>query len=290
MKNNTLLGIVAVILIIVAAFFITEYQTVSFWGIVTINDEKQDGSPNLQVNLNQSHTLETWVCALSSRVGSLNNYFYVYNPTTGESYRSPNIAPDSGCQWVNVEMNNIKAYDNWGIQYWKVGTNRGLVHYDSKDTGTWFSFEQVDPCANMPAPENICDGYNLWSQKCVNGEYVKNQLIESNSVTCDCVIESPENTCVGHDLWSQKQETVCIEGIVLDQLIESNSQDCGYICTNGETISFTCTDGTEIATQQCINNVWVDVQAKPCPLNWANLEIILQGYIEDMRLFFEGLL
>ena len=187
-------------------------------------------------------------------------------------------------------MNNIKAYDNWGIQYWKVGTNRGLVHYDSKDTGTWFSFEQVDPCANMPAPENICDGYNLWSQKCVNGEYVKNQLIESNSVTCDCVIESPENTCVGHDLWSQKQETVCIEGIVLDQLIESNSQDCGYICTNGETISFTCTDGTEIATQQCINNVWVDVQAKPCPLNWANLEIILQGYIEDMRLFFEGLL
>ena len=159
----------------------------------------------------------------------------------------------------------------------------------SGDWDTWSC--KIDPCNTMPEPRNICDGFDLWSQKCVMGEYVKDELIQPNSIKCGCKItKSPPNTCVGYDLWSQKQEKICVDGVILDKIIESNSKECDYLCTEGETISFTCTDGTEINTQECVNNVWVDVQVESCPLNWINLESILYGYIEDIKQFIGELL
>jgi hypothetical protein len=43
-----------------------------------------------------------------------------------------------------------------------------------------------DPCAGVTCP-NKCDGYNLYSQKCVNGVCVNDTLIEGNSPTCGYV-------------------------------------------------------------------------------------------------------
>lgn len=158
-------------------------------------------------------------------------------------------------------------------------------------SGSWESWScEVDPCSTMPEPENICDDFDLWSQKCVYGDIVKDQIIETNSIECGCVIQEPQNTCVGFDLWSQKQEVECVEGLVPDELIEEKSSECGYVCTEGETITFKCTDGTEIITQQCLNNEWIDIEVEQCPLNWINLEMILESYIEEIKMFLEELL
>ena len=50
-----------------------------------------------------------------------------------------------------------------------------------------------DPCAEIVC-DNICIDYNLYSQKCVNGECVPDQLIEENSSSCGYIppeIEPP---------------------------------------------------------------------------------------------------
>ena len=43
-----------------------------------------------------------------------------------------------------------------------------------------------DPCKNVTC-SNICQGYDLWSQKCENGNCVPSQKLESCSETCGCV-------------------------------------------------------------------------------------------------------
>ena len=160
-------------------------------------------------------------------------------------------------------------------------------------SGSWETWTcEVDPCTTMPAPENICEGFDLWSQKCVYGDIVKDQLIETNSVECGCVLppETIDNVCIGYDLWSQKQAEPCINEYVQDELIEEKSPECGYVCAEGEKIFITCTDGTEIVKQQCLNNVWIDIEISQCPLNWINLEMILESYIEEIKAYLEELL
>jgi hypothetical protein len=49
----------------------------------------------------------------------------------------------------------------------------------------------VDPCAGVTC-ENVCIGVNLYSQKCVNGVCVTDQLIESNSSQCGYIPPEPE--------------------------------------------------------------------------------------------------
>lgn len=127
-------------------------------------------------------------------------------------------------------------------------TDCGSGSYCDK-IGSWDTWTcKVDPCTTMPTPENICDDFDLYSQKCVYGDIVK------------------------------------------DRLIEEKSSVCGYVCTEGETISFTCTDGTVINTQECVNNVWIDTPIESCPLNWVNLEMILTEYVKDIKLYLENLL
>lgn len=41
-----------------------------------------------------------------------------------------------------------------------------------------------DPCATVQCDPTVCIGYDLYSQKCVNGECVPDQLIEQNSEQC----------------------------------------------------------------------------------------------------------
>ena len=92
-----------------------------------------------------------------------------------------------------------------------------------------------DPCDGVVC-ENICIGNDLYSQKCIEGNCVTDQLIESNSALCDydpCEGVVCENICIGNDLYSQK----CIEGnCVTDQLIESDSVSC-KIPTDEETVN-----------------------------------------------------
>ena len=200
-------------------------------------------------------------------------------------------------------------------------------------SGAWDTWScEIDPCLSMPTPENVCDGFDLWSQKCVYGDVVKDKIIETNSNECGCIVQEPVNTCIGFDLWSQKQAVSCVEGLTSDKIIQSNSPDCGcivqdtpdvcvgfdmwsqkqstmcveglendqlieeksiecgYVCDEGETKSFKCTDDTNIVTQLCINNEWTDVDIKSCPLNWINLESILNGYLDEIKEYLEKLL
>lgn len=132
-------------------------------------------------------------------------------------------------------------------------------------SGNWDTWAcKIDPCTTMPPAQDICDGFELWSQKCVIGEYQKDKLIETNFETCGCVlpVEMP-NVCIGFELWSQKQEQVCIDKYVPDKLIESKSTQCGYVCTENETQTFTCDNGEEIIISVCINNDWVITDNNP---------------------------
>ena len=158
-------------------------------------------------------------------------------------------------------------------------------------SGSWDTWScEIDPCPTMPDPSVLCDGFDLWSQKCVYGDIVRDQLLETNSIACGCIFQETPNICDGYDLWSQKQTVRCVEGLSKDQLIESNCVVCGYLCTTDEIKSYSCTDGTIIITERCIDNTWVEVEPETCPLNWENLEMILQGYIEDIQLYLEKLL
>ena len=112
-----------------------------------------------------------------------------------------------------------------------------------------------DPCEGVVC-ENVCIGTDLWSQKCVNGLCVADQLLESNSLSCGydpCEGIVCSNICVGDDLWSQK----CVNGLCApDQLLESNSLSCesdpceGVICNN------VCI-GTDLWSQKCVNGLCV---------------------------------
>jgi len=48
----------------------------------------------------------------------------------------------------------------------------------------------VDPCEEIVC-ENICIGTDLYSQKCVNGECVTDQLLEANSLSCGYIPPCP---------------------------------------------------------------------------------------------------
>ena len=98
----------------------------------------------------------------------------------------------------------------------------------------------VDQCEGVIC-DNICQGNDIWSQKCVSGNCVLDKLIQQNSITCGydpCDGVVCDNICQGNDLWSQicdPETGVC----KVDQLLESNSATCmvtDYIPTDESTI------------------------------------------------------
>jgi hypothetical protein len=94
-----------------------------------------------------------------------------------------------------------------------------------------------DPCKGVTCG-TVCRGYDLWSQKCVDGSCVDDRIVEANSRQCGydpCDGVVCNDYCKGYDLWSQK----CVDGVCVDDyLIEADSAQCGFDpcqdhCTNG---------------------------------------------------------
>ena len=118
----------------------------------------------------------------------------------------------------------------------------------TKDVGvSWL--RPIDLCEGMVC-DNVCIGDDLWSQKCVEGDCIPDQLLESNSVTCGydpCEGVVCDNICIGLDLWSQKCEGgYCVP----DQLLESNSVTCGYDPCEGVVCDNICI-GLDLWSQKC---------------------------------------
>lgn len=89
----------------------------------------------------------------------------------------------------------------------------------------------LGPCDGISC-ENICTGYDLWTQKCVDGTCVDDALVEQNSPTCGYVPPDPcegvvcDPLCHDYNLWTQK----CIDGSCVDDImLEENSTTCGYV-------------------------------------------------------------
>ena len=171
--------------------------------------------------------------------------YEMFNPTTGSIADSGKITVESGIQ-------NF-TYNFYGD---------AVLFLSSVD----------DPCEGVVC-ENICLGADLYSQKCVDGFCVTDQLIERNSVNCvsdPCEGVVCENICLGADLYSQK----CVDGFcVTDQLIERNSVNCGYdpcegvvcenICLGADLYSQKCVDGFCV-TDQLIERNSVNCGYDPC--------------------------
>ena len=127
-------------------------------------------------------------------------HYEMFNPTTGSIVDSGKITVESGIQ-------NF-TYNFYG-------------------DAVLFISSVNDPCEGVVC-ENICLGADLYSQKCVDGFCVTDQLIERNSVNCvsdPCAGVVCSNTCVGDDLWSRRCDPATGQ-CVLDQLIQSDSINC----------------------------------------------------------------
>ena len=139
------------------------------------------------------------------------------------------------------------------------GPDANIYHDDVDDFGfkRWSDdgdysnddFTIGDPCEGVVC-DNICIGKDLWSQKCVEGDCVPDQLLESNSASCGydpCEGVFCDNICIGLDLWSQN----CVDGsCVPDQLLESNSASCGYDPCEGVVCDNICI-GLDLWSQKC---------------------------------------
>jgi hypothetical protein len=89
---------------------------------------------------------------------------------------------------------------------------------------------KCDPCEGKIC-ESKCDDCNYWARKCVNGDCVKDYIIEENSSKCGsecpCRDVSCSNQCDDCNYWARK----CVNGdCVKDYIIEENSSRCGSEC------------------------------------------------------------
>jgi hypothetical protein len=112
--------------------------------------------------------------------------------------------------------------------YTYVGCRNGeciyeLTERDSSQCG----YGCGDPCVNMVCPPQ-CFGSDYWAMKCVEGDCIRDYIIEKNSAQCGydpCENVSCRAICRGEDLWAQK----CVDGeCVDDELLERKSANCGY--------------------------------------------------------------
>lgn len=87
-----------------------------------------------------------------------------------------------------------------------------------------------DPCIGVTCP-NKCTGYNLYSQKCVNGVCVNDTLIEANAPTCGYV---PPALPAKGDVVSLDYPTSAINGesITISARVKNIGESPGnfYLC------------------------------------------------------------
>ena len=91
----------------------------------------------------------------------------------------------------------------------------------------------IDPCEGVVC-DNVCMDYDLYSQKCVDGECVPDQLLEENSQDCEYIVPDPCEgiPCLDYcdDINHIKYSNgYCINGECVYNTIEENSIECGYI-------------------------------------------------------------
>ena len=188
---------------------------------------------------------------------------------------------EEGSGTAQIDLSDLSSYPS--VRGTWLNTSNGIIQdagIHSPAATPWFTVPTTwdgavlkvegisyDPCEGVVC-NNVCVGKDLWSQKCVDGSCVPNQLIESNSSTCEydpCAGVVCESVCVGDDLWSQK----CVDGsCVLNQLIGSNSSICGYDPCKGVVCDNVCV-GDDLWSQRC------DPATGNCVLN----QLILQDSI-----------
>ena len=84
-----------------------------------------------------------------------------------------------------------------------------------------------DPCDSVVCG-NVCVGNDLCTQKCIDGSCVPDQLLESNSVSCEsdlCAGVVCPNTCIGPDRWYQRCDLATGQCIP-HQLLQEDSLNC----------------------------------------------------------------
>jgi len=103
---------------------------------------------------------------------------------------------------------------------------------DTYDETRWVPVHggESDPCEGVECPPT-CFGCDLWAMKCVDGDCVRDYIIQENRKACGpgcgedpCEgVECPP-TCFGCDYWAMK----CVDGdCVRDYIIERDSKRCG---------------------------------------------------------------
>ena len=152
-------------------------------------------------------------------------YKWKWNNTEfGENTNNISIdTSDMSAGNYNLSLEVQNSCDSWSVPYSEVIT----------------LLEALDPCEGIVC-ENICIDYNLYSQKCVDGECVPDQLIEENSSSCGYIppeIEEPIDPCenvicpdycddINHIKYTNGH---CVNGECIYDTIEENSVECGYI-------------------------------------------------------------
>ena len=150
----------------------------------------------------------------------------------------------------------------------------------------------VNQCEGVVC-DNICDGFDLWSQKCdpATGTCVNDQLLETNSGLCgydSCVGVVCDTICDGFDLWSQKCDPAtgtCVN----DQLLESNTGLCGYDPCGGVVCDNIC-DGYDLwsqkcdpATGTCVNDQLLETNSVEC--GYGPHEGVVEDNIKNLLIF-----
>ena len=150
-------------------------------------------------------------------------------------------------KFINPENGDFRLQSNSPAI--DAGVDVGLPFIGSAPDMGAIEYTLYDPCEGVVC-DNICIGIDMWSQKCVEGDCVPDQLLESNSSACGydpCEGVVCDNICIGIDMWSQK----CVEGdCVPDQLLESNSASCGYDPCEGVVCDNICI-GKDLWSQKC---------------------------------------
>ena len=154
------------------------------------------------------------------------------------------LQPDSPAIDTGTYIENM-TYDFFGTS---------IPQGSAPDIGAIEYTDVYDPCENVTCPY-ICIGVDLYSQKCVDGNCVTDQLVESNSLTCGydpCQEVVCENVCIGTDLWSQKCD-ISTGNCIDDQLLEKDSLTCGFDPCENVVCENVCI-GTDLYSQKCDPN------------------------------------
>jgi len=137
-RNHLIIGI----LILISALVINQFYSVAYYGdIMVIPDLKEDGTPNLELELYKPYDLEIIV----RQEGTISSQVELYNTDTDESYRTPIMPTGSPTQTYIIHMTYPQQMDNWNLRYYQTGELRTIVYIDTAEWDLPFSFIEPTP-------------------------------------------------------------------------------------------------------------------------------------------------